>query len=520
MGSRAYSRLDGFAEETVTPEPHVAVRDIVKRYPGVAALDGVTIDFRRAIVHALVGENGAGKSTLGKIVAGAVAPDGGTISLGGESVSFHSPREALGSGIALMHQEISLVPGLSVIDNVFLGVERGHAGFVNRNAQRRRLRNLCDETGFSLQTDRPVRELRLGEQQKVEIIRALARGAELIVFDEPTATLTREEAEQLYGVLRMLRDRGTTVIYVSHFLQEVLAVADVVSVLKDGRLVRTASAAQETVESLITGMLGRSLEAAFPQKRRVAPDAPVVLRASNLTRRGVIEDVSFTVRAGEIVGVAGLVGSGRTELARVLFGADPRHAGNVEVAGRAVRIRNPRQAVANGLALVPEDRKAQGLVLQATVLENITLAGLERFTRLGFIRPARESAAARSMAEQVELRPPHLDRPVATFSGGNQQKVVFARWLSCRPAVLIADEPTRGVDVGAKRALYELLQSLAEEEGMGVLLISSELEELIGLAHRILVMRSGRLVDELPGDADAARLLSAAFGETRQEVAA
>ncbi|WP_329537423.1 sugar ABC transporter ATP-binding protein (plasmid) [Streptomyces sp. NBC_01450] len=502
-----------------SPATHVAIRDVVKRYPGVLALDRVTVDVRRATVHALVGENGAGKSTLGKIVAGAVVPDGGTINVGGEPVSFHSPRDALSSGIALVHQEISLVPGLSVVDNVFLGIEPGHAGFVDRQAQRRRLRGLCDETGFSLEADRPVRELRLGEQQKVEIIRALARGVELIVFDEPTAALTREEAEQLHGVIRTLRDRGTTVIYVSHFLEEVLAIADAVSVLKDGHLVRTAPAAQETVDSLITGMLGRSLEATFPPKRRVPPDAPVVLRANNVTRRGVIEDVSLTVRAGEIVGVAGLVGSGRTELARVLFGADPRSAGHVEVAGRAVRIRSPREAVEHGVALVPEDRKGQGLVLQGTVLENITMAGLNSFTRLGFIRTAPEAAAAGSIAEQVELRPPQLDRPVATLSGGNQQKVVFARWLSCRPAVLIADEPTRGVDVGAKRTLYELLQSLAEE-GMGVLLISSELEELTGLAHRIVVMRQGRLVSELPGDADEAQLLSAAFGESHREVTA
>jgi rhamnose transport system ATP-binding protein len=507
------------ADRRRSAETHIAVRGIGKRYDGVVALDGVSIEFARGSIHALVGENGAGKSTLGKVVAGAVLPDAGHVEVLGRRVHLQSPRDALGHGMALVHQEISLVPSLSVLDNVFLGVEPTRTGFLAKAAQRRRFREMCDETGFELDPARLVRELRVGDQQKVEILRALVRGADAIVFDEPTATLTRQEAEHLYDVLRMLQDRGTTVIYVSHFLHEVLALADAVSVLRDGRLVHTSPAAGETVDSLITGMLGGSLDAAFPSKRPVPDAAPVVLRAVGVTRKGVVEDVSLSVRAGEIVGLAGLVGSGRTELARLIFGADRRDSGDIDVCGKSASIRTPRAAVDAGLAFVPENRKEQGVLLRASARENLTISHLNRYAAFGLLRRGRESTAAREIAEKVGLRPPALERAAATFSGGNQQKLVFGRWLSGRPSVLIADEPTRGVDVGAKLALYELLQSMAAD-GMGVLLISSELEELTGLAHRILVMRSGRLVAELPGDASDGEVLSAAFGEHMKEITA
>jgi ABC-type sugar transport system ATPase subunit len=356
-----------------------------------------------------------------------------------------------------------------------------------------------------------VSSLPPAEQQKVEIVRALARQAQVIIFDEPTAPLTLNESEALYAVLRKLRAQGTTIVFISHFLEEVLGLADTVTVLKDGRHVQTGPAADATVDSLILAMLGRSLDATFPPKQRCAPSAPVMLEVRDLRREGVIEPSSITVRAGEIVGLAGLVGSGRTELARLIFGADPSDGGTVHVDGHPLRARSPRDAIKRGIAYVPESRKDQGMILTRSVRENITLPSLGDLSGGGFVRRRAERVMTEKVIGTIDLRPPEPERSIATLSGGNQQKIVFGRWLMREPRVLIADEPTRGVDVGAKHALYELLLGLAER-GTAVLFISSELEEITGLAHRIYVMRQGTVVAELDGDADDDRILAAAFG--------
>jgi ABC-type sugar transport system ATPase subunit len=492
---------------------HVEVQGISKHYGGAQALEGIDLRIGEGTIHALVGENGAGKSTLGKIVAGAVHPDTGQLLLRGRPVAFRSPREAIRSGIAIMDQELALVPTVPVVDNVFMGVERARRGFVSQAQQRRLFEDFAARIGFPHGPRTPTWQLSTADQQKVAIMSALARDAELIVMDEPTAALTRAEAERLLQTVRELTRGGVTVVFVSHFLGDVLALADVVTVLKDGRLVRTSPAAQETEESLVTAMLGRSLELVFPDVPVPDPDAPVVLSARGLSRPPAFQDVDVDVRAGEIVGLAGLVGSGRTEIARALFGADPAH-GVVRIEGRDLRRRTPGESIRAGLAMLPESRKDQGLVMLRSVVENVTMSHLSDVCRQGFVRRGHERRVAQRVLTSVDARMPGLGYPVSSLSGGNQQKVALAKWLVRTPRVLIADEPTRGVDVGAKRAIYEHLSSLAAE-GIGILLISSELEEVLGLCHRILVVRGGRIVGEFDREqADEESVMRAAFGDT------
>jgi simple sugar transport system ATP-binding protein/ribose transport system ATP-binding protein len=496
--------------EVTSSPPHVELRGVRKRFGGVQALQDVSLSIARGSIHALVGENGAGKSTLGKIIAGVHVPDEGALVVDGRVARYASPRDALADGITTVAQELTLVPQRTVIENVFLGSETNSMGFVRRRAMRARFAALCEEAGFDLPPHALVRDLRVADQQKVEILRALARDARLIVVDEPTAALTADESERLLAILRSLRARGTTLVYVSHFLKEVLSIADHVTVLRDGRVITTAPASSQTPQSLVTAMLGRTMEMTFPAKVFPADDAPIVLAVRDLTRRGVIEGISFELREGEIVGLAGLIGSGRTEIARAIFGADRCERGEIELRGRKVRIGSPGDAVRAGIALLPESRK-QGLLMRSPILHNVSLAHLSDVTRVGFLDMRAERRRVQSLAERVDLRAPRPSTWVANLSGGNQQKTLFAKWLFRRPVVLIADEPTRGVDVGAKRAIYDLICSLAAKR-MAVLLISSEIEEIIGLAHRILVIRGGRLVSELDGrSATEDDILHAAF---------
>jgi rhamnose transport system ATP-binding protein len=491
--------------------PHVELVDIGKSFGGVRALDGISLTIGKGSIHALVGENGAGKSTLGKILAGVIAPDRGQLLIGGEPVAFRSPREAIVRGIVLIAQELSVAPALSVAENVFLGTEPRRAGFVARRALRRRYDELAAAAGFELSGDLPGRGLRTADQQKVEILRALCRDARLIVMDEPTAALPRSDADRLYQVVRRLAAGGTTIVLVSHFLREVAELADEVTILRDGHLVRTAPAGDETEETMLSSMLGRSLGSAFPARRPVPAQAPIVLQARGLSAPGV-HDVSLEVRAGEILGLAGLVGSGRTELARALCRAQRVTAGTVSVAGTPLTGHGPWAALRAGLAMIPESRKEQGLMLGRPIAENVSLASLSRLSDLGLVRRRAERQAVTRVLGQVGVRVPAQAAPVSTLSGGNQQKALFARILLRGPRVLVADEPTRGVDVGAKRAIYELLTSLAGD-GLGVLLISSDAEEVLGLAHRVLVMRAGRIAAELRGEAmTEAAILAAAFG--------
>ena len=497
---------------------HVELRDISKSFGGTHALEGVSLGIGHGSIHALVGENGAGKSTLGKIISGVHAPDHGQLLLAGEPVRFRSPRDAISRGVILIAQELATVPSLTVAENVFLGVEPRQAGFQNRRELRRRYTELAASVGFELDGDANAGSLRTADQQKVEILRALCRNAQLIVMDEPTAALSRPDAETLHVVIRKLARSGTTVVLVSHFLNEVLELADEVTILRDGHLVQTVPVTGQTEDSLLSAMLGRPLDATFPPRRLVPADAPVVLSVRGLTAPGV-NDVSFDLRAGEILGLAGLVGAGRTELARAVYQANRVGAGTVSVAGAAGMVSvtgTPRTAMRAGMAMIPESRKEQGLLLGRSVLENVTLSSLARLSRAGVVRPRLERRAAREMLTKVDVRGGGQEVAASTLSGGNQQKLLFSRSLLRDPQVLIADEPTRGVDVGAKRAIYELLASLTESR-LGVLLISSDVEEILGLAHRVLVMRAGRIAAELTGDeATEAAILGAAFGATER----
>lgn len=479
--------------------PHIELRGVSKRFGGIQALSDIDLAIQRGSIHALVGENGAGKSTLGKIVAGVHRPDAGALLVEGRAVDYRSARGALADGITMIAQEPTLVPHRSVLENVFLAVEDNVAGVVRRRAVARRYEALVRDTGIELDPNRLARTLSVADQQKAEILRALVRSVRLIVMDEPTSALTRDEAGRLFDLMRRLQQAGTTVVYVSHLLSEVLDLADTITVLRDGRHIRTAPAAAETPERLVSAMLGHALELAFPEKTPPPADAPVVLSVRGLSRPPAVEDVSFDVRAGEIVGLAGLIGSGRTEVARAVFAADRPSSGAVDLDGVPLRARSPRQAIRRGLVMLPEDRKSQGLLMLRSIADNVTLPHLADVSSAGVIRPQLEQQRAGEMIRRLDVRTNTSRALVNTLSGGNQQKVLFARWLFRRPRVMIADEPTRGVDVGAKHAIYELIHSLAAE-GIAVLLISSEHEELLGLAHRVLVMRAGRIVAEFDSE--------------------
>jgi ABC-type sugar transport system ATPase subunit len=491
--------------------PLLELREISKRFGGVQAVVEASVTFARGAVHGLVGENGAGKSTLGKIVGGALAPDAGELLLDGERTRFHSPREALAAGVALIAQEIALVPKATVEENVLLGIEPSSVGFLHRATQRKRFNELNERTGFGLDPDARVETLRVAEQQKVEILRAIAREARLIVMDEPTAALSRDESERLVSYVRELARGGTAVVFISHYLDEVLSVCDTVTVMRNGHVIRTAAAAEETQQGLVQAMVGREVTLQYPAKSSPPASAPVVLEVDGLRRDGVLDGVSFALRAGEILGIAGLVGSGRTELVRALVGADRSDAGTIKLDGEPVRFRGPRQAARHGIVMLPEDRKQQGLVMIRPLRENLTLPSLGDIATAGFVSRRDEAERTHRLAGEFDIRARSLEAPVVTLSGGNQQKALFAKWLARTPRVLLADEPTRGVDIGAKRQIHELIGRLAAQ-GMAVVLISSELEEVLGLAHRILVMRRGRIVAEYADqEATMDRVLSAAF---------
>jgi ABC-type sugar transport system ATPase subunit len=502
----------------ITPEARAAVASVVefqgvsKHFGGVLALDRVSLAVEPGSVHALIGENGAGKSTLGKILAGVHAADGGSLLVDGVPAAFGSPKEALDHGVAMIAQEPSVVPMLTVAENVLLGSEPRGGGFIRRRELSRRYERLAEKAGFDLRGATPAGRLRVAEQQQVEILRALARDARVIVMDEPSAALSGPDTDKLHEIIRSLAASGKTIVLISHFLREVLALSDAVSVLRDGRLVETTPTGAASHESLVEAMLGRPLTAAFPPKRIPDADAPVVLSVRGIAARGVV-DATLDVRSGEIVGLAGLVGAGRTELARAIFGADAVTAGEVVLDGVTRLSGGPRRSLRSGVAMIPESRKDAGLLFTRSVKENVTLARLPRLSRFFFVRRRAERREAATILDRCDVRGASTADRIGMLSGGNQQKVLFARLLLCEPRLLIADEPTRGVDIGAKRAIYDILVSLAES-GLGILLISSELEEILGLAHRVAVMRRGRIVAELAGDGlTEAAILAAAFSE-------
>lgn len=467
---------------------------VSKTFPGVRALHEVSFGIATGSVHALCGENGAGKSTLGKILAGIHAPDAGHIEVFGEAVRFGSPREALGKGIGMVHQELSFCENLSVAENLCLGALPARGLFIDREATRIRAKEVLSAIEAPIDVEATVGALPLGQRQMVQIAAAVGAGARVIVFDEPTSSLSQREAERLYLLIARLRAKGVTSIYVSHRMDEIFRLCDAVTVLRDGRHVATQPVAASTEAGLIQMMIGRAIETADGAPRAAA-STEEALRVSGLSSPGKFSDVSFVLRPGEVLGLAGLVGAGRSEIAQALFGLDPSAFGEVHVAGRRVDIKTPRQAMALGLGLVPEDRKRQGLILDMSAGSNTTLPVLERLSRATFIRKGAERTLAASFFERLRVRAPGFDARAAGLSGGNQQKLVLAKWLAARAKVLILDEPTRGVDVGAKAEIHALIDQLARE-GSAILLISSELPELLRLSTRILVVRGGRLAGE------------------------
>ncbi|WP_158542948.1 sugar ABC transporter ATP-binding protein [Phytoactinopolyspora halophila] len=470
--------------------PVVETRDICKRFGGTQALSGVGVSLERGEVHAFVGENGAGKSTLGKIVTGLYTADSGRLRVDGRDVERWDPLRAQRCGIAMIAQELSLVPELTVEENVFLGVEHHHLGVLRPDLGERFAR-LEQQAGFGLPPRARVADLRLADQQKVEILRALAREARVIVMDEPTSSLTSDETARLHELIWKLKQQGCTVVYVSHFLDAVFEVSDTISILRDGRLVRSGPVAGETKRTVVEAMLGRQLESTFPERPpAVAPDAAPVLEVTDMASTNGVRDASLCVRAGEIVGLLGLVGSGRTEIARAIFGADRVTRGSVVLDGEPLTSAKPKNTIQRRVAFIPEDRHGQGLVLERSVRENVSLATLRRFARMGVLTSRAEKAAVTHMVRSLDMRPPAIELPIGSFSGGNQQKALLSKWLLGDPRLVILDEPTRGVDIGAKYTIYEAIAELARR-GVAVLLISSEHEEVLGLAHRACLVSDG-----------------------------
>jgi rhamnose transport system ATP-binding protein len=478
-------------------EPILELRGVSRRFPGVTAVDQVDFALRPGEVHALLGENGAGKSTLIKIMGGALTRDGGEMLLNGRPVAYRSPAAALADGIAVIYQELVLCPHLTVTENVLMGHLPLSAGVaIDWPEARGRVAAIFQQLGVSLPLNRRVERLSTAQQQLVEIAKALSRDSRILVLDEPSAALGRQDLDHLFTVIRRLRERGVAIVYISHRLEEVFEIADRITVLRDGRLVGCWPLADVDMRRLVRAMTGRELGTMTVDE----PDAnaPLQLEVRHLGRRGTFQDVSLRLRAGDVVGIAGLVGSGRTEVLRAIFGADQPDTGEILIDGTRVHFSSPAQAVRRGMGLLPEDRKSQGLLLNRTLRENVALSSLARFSRFGVLSRRREDRVIRGLMASLKIAARGPGQPVATLSGGNQQKVVLARWLARQCRILLFDEPTRGVDIGAKEEIYRLIQELARE-GAAVLVVSSELKELFAICQRILVMREGRLAGEFSG---------------------
>jgi ribose transport system ATP-binding protein len=475
----------------------IGFESITKAYVGVKALDGVSFAIERGECHGLMGENGAGKSTLGKILAGIHLPDSGTVRIDGQPCSFASPRDAAQAGIGMVHQELSFCPDLTVAENLSLGHYPRRLGiFTDYRAMDERARRLLGEIGVTMDVRQPMKALTTGQEQLVQIAAAVGTGAKILVFDEPTSSLSEPESQRLFELIERLRPRGVTMIYVSHRLPEVLRLCDRISVLRDGKYVGTLARADATQGQIVQMMIGRPLADYFPSHLGATP-GDVKLRVEELSSPGKFSNVSFTVRAGEIVGMAGLVGSGRSEIAQAIFGLDGNASGRIEIEGVPLKLGSPREAMRRGIGLVPEDRKRQGLVLMMSCRRNFSLVILDRLRRFGLLNHRLEAREAEALFKRLRVKTPSIEIPVAALSGGNQQKVVIAKWLARKLKILIVDEPTRGVDVGAKAEIHGLIDELARQ-GNGVLLISSELPEVINLSTRILVVRNGRIAGEVP----------------------
>ncbi|HEV8291458.1 MAG TPA: sugar ABC transporter ATP-binding protein [Tepidisphaeraceae bacterium] len=490
--------------------PLLWIEGIDKSFPGVHALKNVRFDLIAGEVHALMGENGAGKSTLIRVLAGADRPDAGTIVIAGELVRINSPRDAQKLGISVIYQEFNLVPTLSARENIFLGRELTRGPFLSSSAEHRQALELFGRLNMQIDPESRCSDLTVAQQQAIEIAKAISLDARILVMDEPTASLTTQEAEKLFQLIGELKRRGIGIIYVSHRIEEIFRLADRVTVMRDGQYVATRPASELNRQTLIEMMVGRKLENEFPKERATIGEERLVV--SNLSRFPAAKGVSFAIRRGEVLGLTGLVGAGRTEVARLIFGADRRDAGTMFLDGRAFNPRSPRDAIKSGVCLITEDRKAQGLILPHSARENFGLPNLNRLSAFGFIRHAQERNAFGQYIQSLRIKIPHQEEPARNLSGGNQQKLVLAKWLEANSEIVLFDEPTRGIDVGAKHEIYLLINRLAKS-GKAILMISSELPEVLGMSDRILVMHEGRITGEIiePTKATQEQLLALAM---------
>ncbi|WP_061934434.1 sugar ABC transporter ATP-binding protein [Aureimonas sp. AU22] len=477
---------------SIDAAPIIALRGIEKSFGPVSVLKGVDFDLRPGEVHALMGENGAGKSTMIRIMSGAHQPNGGTVEIDGEARKLDNPRDAQGRGIAVVHQELLLFPALTVAENIFVGhAPRTQRGTLDWATMRRRAREILDRLDCpDLDVDATVSSLSVANRQRVEIARALSKDARALIMDEPTAALAQADVRRLLDVVRSLRADGVGIIYVSHRMNEIFEISDRVTVLRDGKTIATRAVGDVTEASLVSMMVGRDIDELFPKED--IPIGETVLEVRGLAHAGKVRDVSFSVRAGEILGIAGLVGSGRTELAQTIFGVTPATAGEILIDGQPVTVGSVREAIDKRIAYVPEDRAQHGLVRPQTIRENVSMAILDRLTRRAVVDTSREKALAEDAIKRFAIRARGPGQVVAQLSGGNQQKVVIAKWLATDPRILILDEPTRGVDVGAKTEIHKLMNQLARQ-GLAIIMISSELPEVLGMSDRVLVMNGGRM---------------------------
>ena len=483
----------------VKKEIILEMRGINKRFAGVDALVDVNLSVRKGDIHAICGENGAGKSTLMKILNGIYQVDSGEIWIKGQKRKISSPEQAQMSGLSIIFQEFNLVDTLSIAENIFLGRLTGSNKKIDWKDIHSRAQELLDYIGCTVKTKMLVGDISVSQKQMVEIAKALSYNAEIIVMDEPSATLTDKESENLYRIIRELKEKHITIIYISHKMDEILRISDRITILRDGRLISTCDVSQTSKNEIISQMVGRSIDQEFPARDSAAQDE-FALRVNNIERLDVLHDVSLTLRKGEILGLAGLVGAGRTELVRAIFGADKVNRKTVEVGGRQMNIRKPADAIRNKIALLTEDRKQQGLILNFPVYKNISICALRDFVRLGFLRFKKEYGVASEYIDKFAIKTPSIHQKCVYLSGGNQQKVVLAKWLYCDVDILILDEPTRGIDVGSKQEIYHMMNELVAK-GKSIIMISSEMPEILGMSDRILVMHKGVIKGEFENDA-------------------
>ncbi len=486
------------------------LKDIIKEYPGVKALNHMNLTVRTGEVHALMGENGAGKSTLIKVISGAVRPNGGKILYEGREYEAMTPTLSRKLGIGVVYQEFNLVPELSVAENIFLGNKLTKGAVIDRKLMNQKAEELMRSFGIDMDVTVPVRTLTVAYQQLVEITKTISANVKVLIMDEPSAPLTSREITALFGIIKRLREQGTAIIYISHRMEEIFEISDRITVMRDGKYVDTCMTAETSKAELIRMMVGRSLDEQYPTVEKEIGET--VLEVRNLCTPALLKNISFQVRRGEILGLAGLVGAGRTETARAIFGADPISGGEVWIHGSQVRIRSPKDAISQGLALIPEDRKKHGVMLDMTIRDNISFIAVKQISKAAVISTRKDRGMAKDFIERLQIKCPGMEQLTKNLSGGNQQKVVLAKSLAGKSEIIIFDEPTRGIDVGAKWEIYELMNRLARE-GMAVIMISSEMPELLGMSDRILVMHEGEITGELSKeDASQVRILELASG--------